>query len=61
MEGWVAARPEEANAFLSTVPLGRVGDCEKDIGRAVVFLAGPDAGYVTGGTLLLDGGQAFLR
>jgi NAD(P)-dependent dehydrogenase (short-subunit alcohol dehydrogenase family) len=61
MEGWVSARPEESRAFLSTVPLGRVGDCEKDIGRAVVFLVGPDAGYVTGASLLLDGGQAFLR
>ena len=61
MEGWVAARPEEAEAFLKMVPLGRIGDCEMDIGRAVVFLVGPDSGYITGATIPLDGGQSFLR
>jgi meso-butanediol dehydrogenase/(S,S)-butanediol dehydrogenase/diacetyl reductase len=61
MDGWMKARPEEAEAFLKMVPLGRVGDCEIDIGRAVVFLVGPDSGYITGATLPLDGGQSFLR
>ncbi|MFC3106566.1 SDR family NAD(P)-dependent oxidoreductase [Undibacterium arcticum] len=59
MEGWVAARPEEAAAFFKTIPLGRVGDCEQDIGRAIVFLVGADAGYLTGATIPLDGGQAY--
>jgi NAD(P)-dependent dehydrogenase (short-subunit alcohol dehydrogenase family) len=61
MDGWVKARPEEAEAFLKMVPLGRIGDCEIDIGRAVVFLVGPDSGYITGATIPLDGGQSFLR
>ena len=61
LEGWAAARPEEAAAFFATVPLGRAGDCENDIGRAVVFLCGPDARYITGTTITVDGGQAFLR
>jgi NAD(P)-dependent dehydrogenase (short-subunit alcohol dehydrogenase family) len=61
MKMWTEARPDEAEAFLKMVPLGRVGDCEKDIGRAVAFLVGPDAGYITGTTMMLDGGQAFLR
>jgi 3-oxoacyl-[acyl-carrier protein] reductase len=39
------------------VPLGRVGDPEHDIGPAVVFLAGPGARYVTGQTLVVDGGR----
>jgi NAD(P)-dependent dehydrogenase (short-subunit alcohol dehydrogenase family) len=60
-EQWALDRPEEYEAFLRTVPLGRVGDCEADIGRAAVFLASPDAGYITGGTLIVDGGQAYLR
>ena len=60
LEGWAASRPEEASAFFATVPLGRAGDCESDIGRAVVFLCGPDARYITGTTLTIDGGQAFL-
>lgn len=61
MDGWIAASPDEAAALFRTVPLRRVGDCEVDIGRAVVFLCGPDARYITGHTLPLDGGQAFLR
>ena len=61
MDGWIAAAPHEAEALVRTVPLGRVGDCEVDIGRAVVFLCGPDARYITGHTLPLDGGQAYLR
>jgi meso-butanediol dehydrogenase / (S,S)-butanediol dehydrogenase / diacetyl reductase len=58
MEFWIQARPEEAAAFVKTIPLGRVGDCEQDIGRAVVFLVGPDARYLSGATIPLDGGQA---
>jgi NAD(P)-dependent dehydrogenase (short-subunit alcohol dehydrogenase family) len=58
MEGWIEHRPDEAAAFLATVPLGRVGDCETDIGGVVAFLASDEAAYVTGQSLLLDGGQA---
>jgi meso-butanediol dehydrogenase/(S,S)-butanediol dehydrogenase/diacetyl reductase len=58
MEFWIQARPAEAAEFIKTIPAGRVGDCEKDIGRAVVFLVGPDAGYLSGATIPLDGGQA---
>ncbi len=61
MDAWTAAYPQEAAALLRLVPLGRVGDCEVDIGRAVAFLCGPDARYITGHTLPLDGGEAFLR
>ena len=61
MAWWVENRPEESSAFMATVPLGRGGDCERDIGRAVVSLVGPDGAYITGTTLMLDGGQAFLR
>ncbi|WP_420881551.1 SDR family NAD(P)-dependent oxidoreductase [Rhodococcus sp. (in: high G+C Gram-positive bacteria)] len=55
---WTAERPEEAKAFVKTIPLGRIGECEDDIGRAVAFLVGPDARYLTGATIPLDGGQA---
>lgn len=61
MEGWIAARPEESAAFLATVPMRRAGDCETDIGRAVAQICGPSFGFVTGQTIALDGGQAFLR
>jgi NAD(P)-dependent dehydrogenase (short-subunit alcohol dehydrogenase family) len=61
MQFWEKINPEEAGAFLATVPLQRGGDCERDVGRAVAMLVGPDAGYITGSTLMLDGGQAYLR
>jgi NAD(P)-dependent dehydrogenase (short-subunit alcohol dehydrogenase family) len=57
-EKWQAAHPEEAAAFCASIPLGYVGDSEQDIGRAVVMLCGPDARYLTGATVPLDGGQA---
>jgi 3-oxoacyl-[acyl-carrier protein] reductase len=36
--------------------LRRSGDAELDVGPAVVFLLGPSAHFVTGNTLVLDGG-----
>jgi NAD(P)-dependent dehydrogenase (short-subunit alcohol dehydrogenase family) len=55
---WLEAKPEGPDAYLATVPLRRVGDPESDIGRVVVFLVGPHAGYITGATIPIDGGQA---
>ncbi|CAM5287998.1 NAD(P)-dependent dehydrogenase (short-subunit alcohol dehydrogenase family) [Streptomyces sp. DSM 41037] len=55
---WQDTHPEEAAEFSATIPLGYVGDCEEDIGWAVVMLCGPDARYLTGATVPLDGGQA---
>lgn len=60
LEGWMARNPEEAEAFFRTIPLGRVGRLEADIGRAVVSLCGPDMAYLTGATIPLDGGQAKM-
>jgi len=37
------------------------GEAEADIGRAVVFLAGKDGSYITGTTLMVDGGFNYLR
>jgi NAD(P)-dependent dehydrogenase (short-subunit alcohol dehydrogenase family) len=61
LDAWAEAYPEQAQAFFATIPLGRVGDAERDVGRVVVFLCGPDSGYMTGNTICVDGGQAFLR
>lgn len=58
MEAWMAADPDEASAFFRTIPLGRLGDPHADIGRAVAMLASDEAGYLTGATIPLDGGQA---
>jgi NAD(P)-dependent dehydrogenase (short-subunit alcohol dehydrogenase family) len=42
------------------VSIRRFGDPEADAGRVVVFLAGPDAGFVTGCTLSVDGGAQHV-
>lgn len=61
LERVVARFPDEPEKFTSNVPLGRIGDCEADIGRAAVFLAGPDSDYITGHTLNVDGGAVVMR
>lgn len=58
LKQWTEAFPEEAAAFIRSIPAGRIGDCEEDIGRAVVALVGSDLRYLTGATIPLDGGQA---
>ena len=60
LERWVEVDPDGSRAMLSTIPLGRIGDPESDIGRTVLFLVGPDSAYVTGVTLPLDGGQGYF-
>ncbi|MDB9939718.1 SDR family oxidoreductase [Gammaproteobacteria bacterium] len=61
MEWWMNERPEEAAEFIKTIPLGRVGDCKDDIGEAVCHLLSEGMSYITGSTIMIDGGQAFLR
>lgn len=58
LKWWVDNNPEEAKAFFKTIPLGRIGKLEEDIGRAVAALCGSDLSYLTGATIPLDGGQA---
>ncbi len=38
------------------IPVGRLGEPE-EVARCVVFLASEDAGYITGSTLTVNGGQ----
>jgi 3-oxoacyl-[acyl-carrier protein] reductase len=47
--------PERKKAILAGVPLGRYASAE-EVAGAVAFLAGPDAGYITGAVLPVDGG-----
>jgi 3-oxoacyl-[acyl-carrier protein] reductase len=46
---------ERKNAILGAVPLGRYAAAE-EVAGAVAFLAGPDAGYITGAVIPVDGG-----
>jgi NAD(P)-dependent dehydrogenase (short-subunit alcohol dehydrogenase family) len=46
--------------FAKRLPLGRIGQAQ-DIADAVRFLVSENAGYVTGASLLVDGGLAQMR
>jgi NAD(P)-dependent dehydrogenase (short-subunit alcohol dehydrogenase family) len=49
--------PELRGNMEARTPLGRIGDPVTDIGGVAAFLAGPDSGYVTGQTIVCDGGS----
>ncbi|MBI5908693.1 MAG: 3-oxoacyl-ACP reductase FabG [Betaproteobacteria bacterium] len=51
-----ALNEQQREAILSRIPLARLGKAE-DIAAAVVFLASPQAGYITGATLHVNGGM----
>jgi 3-oxoacyl-[acyl-carrier protein] reductase len=63
----LAVTPAMANAYKENpeleprlrrlVPLGRVGDPELDIAPVVTFLAGDGSRYITGQTIVVDGGR----
>ncbi|MEM2905725.1 MAG: 3-oxoacyl-ACP reductase family protein [Candidatus Bathyarchaeia archaeon] len=47
--------PERTKRILASIPLKRPGDPD-DVAYAALYLASPEAGYVTGSTLVVDGG-----
>ena len=49
--------PELQAALEARTPIGRVGDPEADIGSVALFLASDDSAYVTGQTIVCDGGS----
>ena len=54
-EGIEAAWPEGVSAYRARAPLGRIGQPE-DVAHACLFLASPAARWITGATLVVDGG-----
>ena len=60
VEQWKQQFPDAYAETIGKVPLRRIGDCETDIGEAVVFIASDHARYITGQTIMIDGGQIKL-
>ena len=50
----------DRDAFVKRLPLGRIGQAD-DIANAVRFLVSDNASYITGASLLVDGGLAQMR
>ncbi|HLC22592.1 MAG TPA: SDR family oxidoreductase, partial [Candidatus Nanoarchaeia archaeon] len=49
----------EIAVFVKTIPLGRAGR-PQDIAEAVAFLASDAASYITGQTIIVDGGLTVV-
>ncbi|WIV44696.1 SDR family NAD(P)-dependent oxidoreductase [Glutamicibacter nicotianae] len=60
VKAWSEAFPDLYKQSLAKVPLGRFGDPEADVAPVVAFLLSDDAKYVTGQTLMADGGANKL-
>ena len=53
----VAAVPEDVlGKIISKIPVGRLGKAD-EIARAVAFLVDENAGFITGSTMSVNGGQ----
>jgi 3-oxoacyl-[acyl-carrier protein] reductase len=50
---------EVTDTLAATTLLGRAGTVE-EIAAVITFLAGPDAAYITGATIPIDGGRTAV-
>ena len=57
LENAYVENPALEERLRQLVPMGRIGDPQADIGAVVAFLAGDGARYITGQTLVVDGGR----
>lgn len=57
---WKVASPVEYKKVEDKIPMKRFGDPRKDIAPVVVFLLSEDSRYITGQTIMVDGGSTKL-
>lgn len=61
VEKWKENFPEDYQHVVEQIPLGRFGDPQHDVAPIVAFLLSSDSQYMTGQTLMADGGDIKLR
>jgi len=54
----LAERDDHGSQMVASIPMRRLGSVD-DIGYAALFLATGEAGYITGQTIVIDGGQVL--
>jgi len=57
-EGLLSLGADYASTMAASIPLKQLGDVE-DIGYAALFFAAKEAAYITGQTIVVDGGQTL--
>lgn len=57
MDAKIESEPPELRALLSEIPMGRMGK-PSEVAQLCVFLASDDAAYITGASLMIDGGMS---
>ena len=57
-ESVMSPESERAKKLAQSIPLGRLGK-SSDVARAVTFFSSPNADFITGQTMVIDGGQYF--
>jgi NAD(P)-dependent dehydrogenase (short-subunit alcohol dehydrogenase family) len=55
MKAYLQHSPDQGRGFLNTLPDGKLG-LPSDVASAVVWLCSPEARYVSGANLVVDGG-----
>ena len=57
-EGLAELGQDYLDAMAKSIPLKRLGSVE-DVGHAVLFFSSDEAGYITGQSMVVDGGQSL--
>ena len=58
--GFITAGGPVLDSYMENIPLGRMGETS-DIAGLARFLVGPDATWLTGQVIMIDGGQSLRR
>lgn len=53
---WMAGSPERRQAMEAGIPVGYIGEAERDLGPVIVFIASDASHYLTGHAFYIDGG-----